>query len=68
VLRALGTPRTTTGLAQALGLAPSTVSEHLAVLVSCRIANRRRRANRVFYGLSAQGVRLLRSFHDDEPP
>lgn len=66
VLRSLETPRTTTALAGELGLAPSTVSEHLGVLVSCRMAVRVRRANRVYYGLSDAALSLLRSFNGAE--
>ncbi|MFI1996432.1 winged helix-turn-helix domain-containing protein [Actinoplanes sp. NPDC020271] len=59
VMRALSMPRTTTALASELRLAPSTISEHLSVLVACRIALRTRRANRVYYGLTENGLALL---------
>ncbi|MFG1838772.1 winged helix-turn-helix domain-containing protein [Micromonospora sp. NPDC049175] len=59
LMRALSMPRTTTALATELRLAPSTISEHLSVLVSCRIAIRTRRANRVYYGLTDIGSTLL---------
>lgn len=61
VLRLLATPATTTELAESLGLAASTVSEHLTLLVSSGVISRRRRGNRVYYALSEQGVELLRS-------
>lgn len=64
VIRHLATPRTTTTLADMLGLAPSTVSEHLALLVSSAAALRFRRANKVYYQLSDAGRGLLRDFCD----
>jgi len=62
VMRHLATPRTTTALADMLGLAPSTISEHLALLVSSAAALRFRRANKVYYQLSDAGRGLLRDF------
>jgi DNA-binding transcriptional ArsR family regulator len=62
VLAALGTPRTTTTLAGSLGLALSTVSEHLTLLVSCRLVCRNRKGNRVYYTRSELGERLVREF------
>jgi DNA-binding transcriptional ArsR family regulator len=59
VLRGLSRPRTTTGLAAALGLAPSTVSEHLSVLVEAGVAYRRRAGRRVLYGLEPAGLALV---------
>ncbi|MEV6637136.1 ArsR family transcriptional regulator [Actinoplanes sp. NPDC051470] len=59
VLRALTSPATTTGLATALGLAPSTVSEHLSALQAAGVVHRRRAGRRVLYGLEPAGVALV---------
>ena len=59
VLRALTRPATTAGLAVTLGLAPSTVSEHLTALVTAGVVNRRRAGRRVLYGLEPAGVALV---------
>jgi DNA-binding transcriptional ArsR family regulator len=59
VLRELATPGTTAGLAARLGLAPSTVSEHLAALTAAGVANRRRAGRRVLDGLEPAGQALL---------
>jgi len=59
VLRALRTPATTTGLAAALGLAPSTVSEHLSALQAAGVVHRRRAGRRVLYGLEPAGTALV---------
>jgi DNA-binding transcriptional ArsR family regulator len=59
VLRALTTPASTTGLATALGLAPSTVSEHLSGLQAAGVVYRRRAGRRVLYGLEPAGVALV---------
>jgi DNA-binding transcriptional ArsR family regulator len=59
VLRALTSPASTTGLATALGLAPSTVSEHLSALQAAGVAHRRRVGRRVLYGLEPAGVALV---------
>lgn len=59
VLRELTTPGTTAALAARLGLAPSTVSEHLAALTAAGVVNRRRAGRRVLYGLEPAGLALL---------
>ena len=59
VLRALLSPTTTTGLAGSLGLAPSTVSQHLAVLSAAGLVRRHRVGPRVLYELEDSGVALL---------
>ena len=59
VLRALATPATTTGLATTLGLAASTVSEHLSGLLAAGVVHRRRAGRRVLYGLEPAGVALV---------
>ncbi|SCG59961.1 ArsR family transcriptional regulator [Micromonospora inositola] len=59
VLRALSRPATTAGLAATLGLAPSTVSEHLAALLTAGVVHRRRVGRRVLYGLEPAGVALV---------
>ncbi|WP_319462417.1 ArsR family transcriptional regulator [Micromonospora sp. RTP1Z1] len=59
VLRALTRPATTAGLAATLGLAPSTVSEHLAALLTAGVVHRRRVGRRVLYGLEPAGLALV---------
>jgi DNA-binding transcriptional ArsR family regulator len=59
VLRALIRPATTAGLAATLGLAPSTVSEHLAALLAAGVVNRRRAGRRVLYALEPSGLALV---------
>ncbi|MFC0506900.1 ArsR family transcriptional regulator [Micromonospora costi] len=59
VLRALSRPATTAGLAATLGLAPSTVSEHLAALLAAGVVHRRRVGRRVLYGLEPAGLALV---------
>ena len=65
VLRALSVPATTTGLASALGLAPSTISEHLAGLQAAGVVHRRRAGRRVLYGLEPAGTALVALLGDD---
>ncbi|WP_318210859.1 MULTISPECIES: ArsR family transcriptional regulator [unclassified Streptomyces] len=60
VVRGLVAPTTTSDLAVTLGLAPSTVSEHLTSLVAAGVVRRRRAGVRVLYELDASGVALLR--------
>ncbi|WP_164842585.1 ArsR/SmtB family transcription factor [Actinoplanes solisilvae] len=68
VLRALSTPATTSALATALGLAASTVSEHLAGLLAAGVVHRRRAGRRVLYGLEPAGLALVRLLADDSVP
>jgi DNA-binding transcriptional ArsR family regulator len=68
VLRALSRPGTTAGLAATLGLAPSTVSEHLAALVAAGVVNRRRVGRRVLYALEPAGVALITLIGQDPLP
>ncbi|OJF13693.1 ArsR/SmtB family transcription factor [Couchioplanes caeruleus] len=65
VLRELRIPTTTTSLARTLGLAPSTVSEHLAALQASGVAHRRRAGRRVFYALAPAGASLVTLLDDD---
>jgi len=65
VLDALSRPSTTAGLAATLGLAPSTVSEHLGALVAAGVVNRRRAGRRVLYSLEPAGTALLSLLADD---
>ncbi|WP_433793820.1 ArsR/SmtB family transcription factor [Actinoplanes sp. CA-252034] len=65
VLRALTTPSTTTGLAATLGLAMSTVSEHLAGLQAAGVVHRRRAGRRVLYGLEPAGLALVNLLGED---
>ncbi|MFI1015808.1 ArsR/SmtB family transcription factor [Streptomyces sp. NPDC020965] len=60
VVRALDAPKTTTTVAEALGMAKSTVSQHLAVLNSTGIVWKQRLGGRVFYQLDQSGHALLR--------
>jgi DNA-binding transcriptional ArsR family regulator len=59
VLRALVVPATTSALAAALGLAPSTISEHLSALLAAGVVHRRRAGRRVLYGLEPAGTALV---------
>ncbi|GAA1645565.1 ArsR family transcriptional regulator [Catellatospora bangladeshensis] len=59
ILRSLTVPATTAGLAATLGLAPSTVSEHLSVLVEAGVAHRHRVGRQVLYGLEPAGLALV---------
>lgn len=59
VLRRLGGPLTTAGLADRLGLAPSTVSEHLSVLADAGVVTRHRVGRSVYYQLTDTGRALL---------
>jgi DNA-binding transcriptional ArsR family regulator len=65
VLRGLTVPATTTALSTVLGLAPSTVSEHLAGLLSAGVVHRRRAGRRVLYELEPAGLALVRLLGDD---
>lgn len=64
VLRALLSPTTTTGLAGSVGLAPSTVSQHLSVLSAAGLVRRHRVGPRVLYELEDSGVALLTELGD----
>ncbi|MEU6880161.1 helix-turn-helix domain-containing protein [Streptomyces sp. NPDC046712] len=59
VLRELAGPLTTAGLADRLGLAPSTVSEHLSVLAEAGVVTRHRVGRSVYYQLTDTGRSLL---------
>ncbi|MET4644805.1 helix-turn-helix domain-containing protein [Streptomyces sp. NBC_01550] len=59
VLRQLGGPLTTAGIADRLGLAPSTVSEHLSVLADADVVSRHRVGRSVYYQLTDTGRALL---------
>jgi DNA-binding transcriptional ArsR family regulator len=65
VLRALRHPATTAGLATELGLAPSTVSEHLSALTAAGVVHRRRVGRRVLYGLEPAGTALVTLLGDE---
>ncbi|MFD3904493.1 MULTISPECIES: helix-turn-helix transcriptional regulator [unclassified Streptomyces] len=60
VVRALELPMTTTDVAEALGLAKSTVSQHLAILSGSGVVWKRRIGASVFYQLDQSGLALLR--------
>ncbi|MEU8617985.1 helix-turn-helix domain-containing protein [Streptomyces sp. NPDC048623] len=59
VLRELDGPLTTAGLADRLGLAPSTVSEHLSLLADAGVVTRHRVGRSVYYQLTDTGRSLL---------
>ncbi|MFC9243280.1 winged helix-turn-helix domain-containing protein [Streptomyces sp. NPDC057136] len=59
VLRQLGAPLTTAGISDRLGLAPSTVSEHLSVLADSDVVTRHRVGRSVYYQLTDTGRALL---------
>ncbi|MFJ9783235.1 DUF5937 family protein [Amycolatopsis sp. NPDC101161] len=59
LLEALRSPATTTELARALGVTPSAVSQHLAVLRENGLVDRERSGRQVLYLISALGTSLL---------
>lgn len=60
VMRVLVEPKTTTEIAQTLGLAQSTVSQHLGALYYAGVVRRERLGTRVLYELDHGGFALLR--------
>ena len=66
VMRVLVAPTTTTAVASAVGLAPSTVSQHLSALLSAGVVRRNRVGYRVLYELDQVGRALLE--HVDAQP
>ncbi|WP_410632262.1 DUF5937 family protein [Amycolatopsis sp. cmx-4-83] len=59
LLEALRSPATTTDLARALGVTPSAVSQHLAVLRGTGLVDRERSGRQVRYLITALGTSLL---------
>jgi DNA-binding transcriptional ArsR family regulator len=59
LLEALCSPATTTALARRLGVTPSAVSQHLAVLHRGRLVDRQRSGRTVLYQTSGLGLALL---------
>jgi hypothetical protein len=59
VVRALKIPQTTTAVAASLGMAKSTVSQHLTVLSASGLVWKLRLGGRVFYQLDQGGAALL---------
>jgi DNA-binding MarR family transcriptional regulator len=59
VLARLDVPRTTTELADRLGIAPGTVSFHLGVLTASGLTESRRAGRRVLYEQSVLGAQLV---------
>lgn len=59
VVRALEMPQTTTVVAASLGMAKSTVSQHLTVLSASGLVWKQRLGGQVFYQLDRGGVALL---------
>jgi len=66
VVRSLVAPATTTALARATGLAPSTVSQHLSTLVAAGIVCRHRVGSRVLYELDKGGLILIEQLNDEQ--
>ncbi|MEV6328825.1 helix-turn-helix domain-containing protein [Streptomyces sp. NPDC051909] len=64
VVRALEVPKTTTAIAESLGFAKSTVSQHLTVLTAAGVVWRQRLGGRVFYQLDRDGFALLEQLGD----
>ena len=60
LLMLLAEPSSTTELARRLGVTPSAVSQHLAVLVGARLATRARHGRMVLYARSTLGDELCR--------
>ncbi|GLY26195.1 winged helix-turn-helix domain-containing protein [Micromonospora sp. NBRC 101691] len=67
VLRALAVPTTTTSVSETLGLAPSTVSEHLTTLSAAGMIRRRRVGFRVLYELDRGGLALISHLDGQQP-
>ncbi len=59
LLAALGSPATTTALARRLGVTPSAVSQHLAVLHRGGLVDKRRSGRAVLYQTTGLGLALL---------
>jgi DNA-binding transcriptional ArsR family regulator len=59
VIRAMTMPQTVSTAAAALGMAPSTVSEHLSTLLAAGVLRRQRSGRRVIYELDHTGEALL---------
>jgi DNA-binding transcriptional ArsR family regulator len=59
LLSALRSPATTTDLARSLGVTPSAVSQHLAVLSASGLVGRQRTGRSVLYVISSLGLDLL---------
>ncbi|MGW6691573.1 ArsR/SmtB family transcription factor [Streptomyces sp. NPDC054961] len=64
IVRELCVPTTTSALAEELGLAASTVSQHLSALVSAGVVQRHRVGTRVLYQLNDWGVTLTECLED----
>jgi DNA-binding transcriptional ArsR family regulator len=59
LLEVLRCPASTAALARALGVSPSAVSQHLAVLRRCGLVDRTRSGREVLYQTSDLGLTLL---------
>jgi DNA-binding transcriptional ArsR family regulator len=66
LLVALRSPATTTALARRLGVTPSAVSQHLAVLHRGRLVDRQRSGRTVLYQASELGLALLGDAGEEE--
>ncbi|MFJ1617602.1 ArsR/SmtB family transcription factor [Streptomyces sp. NPDC088251] len=67
VVRELAVPITTSALADHLGLAASTVSQHLSALVSAGVVQRHRAGTRVLYELNREGMALAECLMNRQP-
>ena len=59
IIRTLSMPHTVSAAAAALGMATSTVSEHIGILLAAGVLRRRRSGRRVIYELDSPGMALL---------
>jgi len=66
VLLALRQARTTEQVAEEIGAANSTASEHLNALANAGLATRRREQRLVYYELSERGRRLVALLVEDD--
>jgi DNA-binding transcriptional ArsR family regulator len=66
LLATLGLPRTTTQLAEQLGLSPAAVSQHLKILKDTALVTTRRRGRMVLYQRTAAATALLAAIRSDE--
>jgi DNA-binding transcriptional ArsR family regulator len=67
LLESLAEPASTHTLARRHGLAPSTVSEHLAALHDARLITRRRHRHAVMYQQAPLGAELAHGSHELTP-
>jgi DNA-binding transcriptional ArsR family regulator len=66
LLATLALPRTTTQLAEQLGLSPAAVSQHLKILSNAALVTARRRGRMVLYQRTAAATALLAAIPSDQ--